>query len=377
MKTFKFLECRCCTNKDIKLWLDFDHTPIANLITPRPIYDRHPLSIYYCELCGHLQLYEVPDPGNVFIDYRYMSGVSLTFREHFIELAKSIVDKYGKGNILEIGSNDAFLLNEFKNNGCDVIGIEPSIHLSKFYSDYGIPLINDFFTSSIIDKHELNNKFDIICANNVMAHVPDNLELINNIAKTLKDDGILVAECGDQLGILNGEYSDNVYHEHIDYYSPYSFSKLAERANLYVQEVLPINTHGKSFRVICKKSNSNFKFNISLCDFSKASIYVSNLFRQRRERILNALNGEKFIAYGAAAKSVTSLYTLDLTDYLMGVVDDNPLKQGMYFPGTSIQIESSINLDRDATILVTAWNLFDEIKAKLLLNNHSGNIICM
>jgi len=377
MKKFKFLECRCCTSKDIKLWLDFKHTPIANLITPNPIFTKYPLSVYYCELCGHLQLHEVPDPANVFIDYRYMSGVSSSFRDHFGKLAKSIVAKYGKGNLLEIGSNDAFLLNEFKNNGCDVVGIEPSLHFNNFYSKYGITLINDFFTSDVINRFSLENKFDIICANNVMAHVPDSFELINNISKTLKNEGILVAECGDQLGILNGEYIDNVYHEHIDYYSPYSFSKLAERVNLYVEDVLPINTHGRSFRIICKKKNTNYPFNKSLFSYSEASIYVSNLFKVRRQRILNSINGEKFIAYGAAAKSVTSLYSLELTGYLKGVVDDNPLKQGMYFPGTSIKIQNSENLDKNATILVTAWNLFEEIKAKLLLNNHIGKIVCM
>ena len=377
MKLFKFVKCRCCNSQDIKLWLDFKHTPIANLITTKPIFDKYPLSLYYCELCGHLQLLEVPDPTGVFVDYRYMSGVSSTFRTHFSELAQSIVEKYGKGSILEIGSNDAFLLNEFKKNGCSVLGIEPSIHLNKFYSEYAIPLINNFFTSDIIAEYKLNNKFDIICANNVMAHVPDSFELISNISKALKDDGILIAECGDQIGILNGVNCDNVYHEHIDYYSPYSFSKLAERANLYVHDVVPIKTHGTSFRIICKKINSNYKFNDSLCNFNHASNYVLNLFEQRREKILKLTNGEKFIAYGAAAKSVTSLYSLDLIDYLKGVVDDNHLKQGTYFPGTSILIENSNNLDKEATILVTAWNLYDEIKSKLLKNHHTGKIVCM
>ncbi len=377
MKTFNFTNCRCCNDSSIKLWLDFGHTPIANLTTNSPSLNKYPLSVFYCERCGHLQLREVPDPSDVFCEYRYMSGVSQTFRKHFSDFATTIVSKYGLGNVLEIGSNDAFLLNEFKKLGCTVIGIEPSIYLQKFYEDYRISLIQDFFNDEIILNYKLENNYDIVCANNVMAHVPDSFSLMKNIFKVLKPDGILVAECGDQIGIINGKNTDNVYHEHIDYYSPYSFSKLAERANLYVHEVIPVNTHGISFRIICKKKPSNCAIKKISNDYNDSSKFVSNHLNDRRNKIIELLNGDNFIAYGAAAKSVTLLYCLNLVNYLEGVVDDNPLKQGMYFPGTSIKIQNSDSLNSDATVLITAWNLYDEIKNKLLARSHRGKILCI
>ena len=378
----KYDSCRACGSSNITPWLALPSSPVANALFPEPDFTRHPLELNNCLECGHLQLACAPDPDSVFKAYRYKSGVSASFRAHFKEYASSIINKYGfgkHGTILEIGSNDGYLLEQFKKQGCNVIGIEPSIFMTKEHDDLGVPVITGFFTSEMVDRYNWNNHYDYICANNVLAHIPDMLDVVSGIAKALRVGGKLVVECGDQEGIINGKFLDNVYHEHIDYYSSYSFVKLLQRVNLKVINVQPINTHGLSFRLIAEKVHAKVFVDRShpKVDWAKAKKDVEALIEVRETKMQALLNDRKFVAYGAAAKAVTSLYMLGLVNNLIGVVDDNELKQEYFFPGTNILITSPEELDKDALVLVTAWNVFEDIKAKLVSRGHTGEIICM
>ena len=378
----KYDSCRACGSSNIKPWLALPSSPVANALFSEPDFYRHPLELNSCLECGHLQLANAPDPDNVFRSYRYKSGVSASFREHFKKYAFDIINKYGFGkssSVLEIGSNDGYLLEQFKKQGCNVMGIEPSIFMAKEHDDLGVPVVIGFFTSEIVDRYNWNNHYDYICANNVLAHIPDMLDVVSGIAKALRVGGKLIVECGDQEGIINGKFLDNVYHEHIDYYSSYSFAKLLERVNLKVVSVEPIETHGLSFRLVAEKVHAKvFVDRIKpKVDWSKAKTDVEALIEIREKKMRALLGDRKFVAYGAAAKAVTSLYMLGLVNNLIGVVDDNLLKQEYYFPGTDILITSPEELDKDALILVTAWNVFEDIKAKLVARGHTGEIICM
>jgi SAM-dependent methyltransferase len=378
----KYNSCRACNSSNIQPWLALPSSPVANALFPEPDFTRHPLELNSCLECGHLQLANAPDPDNVFRSYRYKSGVSASFREHFKKYAFDIINKYGFGkssSVLEIGSNDGYLLEQFKKQGCNVMGIEPSIFMAKEHDDLGVPVVIGFFTSEIVDRYNWNNHYDYICANNVLAHIPDMLDIVSGIAKALRVGGKLIVECGDQEGIINGKFLDNVYHEHIDYYSSYSFAKLLERVNLKVVSVEPINTHGLSFRLIAEKVHAKVFVDRShpKIDWTKAKTDVEALIDVRENKMRALLDDRKFVAYGAAAKAVTSLYMLGLVNNLIGVVDDNELKQEYYFPGTDILIKSPNELDKDALVLITAWNVFDDIKAKLVARGHTGEIICM
>lgn len=373
--------CRCCGGINLAPWLALPESPVANALFAEPDFERYPLELNHCSDCGHLQLAGAPDPDGVFSEYRYKSGVSNSFKKHFEKYANDIITKYGhgvNGRVLEIGSNDGYLLEQFKKQMCDVVGVEPSKYLVSEHEDKGVPVVNDFFGTNLVEQQAWSNKFDIVCANNVLAHIPDTLDVMKGVFQALRPGGILVAECGDQSGIISGKYLDNVYHEHIDYYSPHSFAQLLLRADLVVEDVQKIDTHGVSFRIIARKKIGNHSVKFDKLDMSQKKSDVQDYIASRKQNMKTILGDRKFVAYGAAAKAVTSLYTLDLVNKnLVGVVDDNELKQGYYFPGTDVLITDPSNLDKDSLIIVTAWNVYEDIKRKLVERGHTGEIICM
>lgn len=381
-------------------WLSLPHSPVANALFHQPNYEKYPLDLVYCPECNHIQLASAPDPDGVFSSYRYKSGVSNFFIKHFKEYAETISARFETpGKLLEIGSNDGYLLEQFKNLGWDVIGVEPSEYLREDHNDRFVPVVTGFFNTKLVEELNWEDQFDVICANNVLAHIPDMENVAEAISIALKDGGTLVVECGDQIGIANGTNLDNVYHEHIDYYNPYSFSKLIGKYGLSVISVETVNSHGTSFRAICQKTTPirelerqpyisriypkrdkeglevNWTRAIYM-DWALRNIYTT--IEERRKKMRDLISNRHFVAYGAAAKAVTALYTLELVnENLIGVVDDNELKQNCYFPGTGIMITSPEALDKDALVVITAWNVYEDIKAKLVARGHRGEILCM
>jgi len=376
MRTYN--SCRCCGNEVMEKWVSLPPSPVANALFHEPNYDRYPLDLVYCSKCNHIQLAGAPDPDGVFTEYRYKSGVSNFFIKHFKEYAETVTKQIPLGRMLEIGSNDGYLTQQFKNLGWDVIGVEPSEFLRQDHLDKDVPVITGFFGTDLVKEQGWEGQFDLICANNVLAHIPDTSDVAKAISLALKDDGFLVAECGDQTGIINGTNLDNVYHEHIDYYNPYSFSKLFGKYGLTVFSVANVNSHGNSFRIMCQKSKVIPTIGQIPVSMELALENIADTISNRQSKMQELINGRNFVAYGAAAKAVTALYTLNLVnDNLVGVVDDNELKQNCYFPGTGIKITSPEELDKDALVVITAWNVFEDIKAKLVARGHRGDIICM
>ena len=362
----------------MKPWVSLPPSPVANALFHEPNYDRYPLDLIYCPHCNHIQLASAPDPDGVFTEYRYKSGVSNFFRKHFKEYAENVTKQIAPGRMLEIGSNDGYLTEQFKNLGWDVTGVEPSEFLRQDHLDKGVPVVTGFFNTKLVEEQGWEGQFDLICANNVLAHIPDTADVAKAISMALKDNAFLVAECGDQSGIINGYNLDNIYHEHIDYYNPYSFSALFRRFGLIVVHSEEINSHGFSFRIILQKAQVMPNVGKRFWYMEQHMEMIADVIADRQTKMNALINGRNFVAYGAAAKAVTALYTLNLVDEkLIGVVDDNELKQNCYFPGTGIKITSPEELDKDALVVVTAWNVFDDIKAKLIARGHRGEIICM
>lgn len=376
MKTYN--SCRCCGNEKLQPWLTLGESPVANALFYEPNYEKYPLDLNYCNNCGHLQLDSAPDPDSVFSAYRYKSGVSASFRKHFEDYAEAINSAFETpGAVLEIGSNDGYLLEQFKNKNWIVYGVEPSAYLKQEHVEKKIPVYTDFFSTKLVDNNEWRDYFDVVCANNVLAHIPDTQDVIEGIAMALKPNGILVAECGHQRGITSGKYLDNVYHEHIDYYTPHSFATLCARAGLIVESVLETNTHGVSFRIIARKKSGEPVTSLETINKTTIETVVDSI-ADRQTKMRELIGDRQFVAYGAAAKAVTALYTLNLVDEkLVAVVDDNELKQGCYFPGTDIMITQPENMDKNALVVITAWNVYEDIKRKLVERGHIGEIICM
>jgi len=373
----QYNSCRACGHDHLKQWLKLPDSPVANALFAEPNLERYSLLLNYCENCNHLQLADAPEPEGVFSTYKYKSGVSATFRNHFDSYASKINSMVKGNNLLEIGSNDGYLLSKFKTYGWNVLGVEPSENLVEDHNEKLLPLHQEFFSTEFVKKYMYENRFDIVCANNVLAHIPNILDLMQGIYDSLRPGGLLVAECGDQRGITSGTYLDNVYHEHLDYYSPYSFAKLCERVGLKVKHIEEITMHGLSFRAFVYKEPGPCEIVKENKDMEELSSLVMSNIEIRKNTVKELLQNRNFIAYGSAAKAVTSLYTLGIIDNLLGVVDDNPLKQNYYFPGTNVLIKESDSLVGNELILVTAWNVFLDIKNKLIEKGHSGEIICM
>jgi 2-polyprenyl-3-methyl-5-hydroxy-6-metoxy-1,4-benzoquinol methylase len=310
MKKFEYTKCRCCGNHNLTKWFSLPSSPVANALFDKPNKEKYPLDLNFCTNCSHLQLDSAPDPDGVFSTYRYKSGVSNFFIKHFETYAKTIFAAENPKTILEIGSNDGYLLEQFKKLGCEVYGVEPSMYLKEDHDKRGVPVITDFFSSKVIEENKWQEKFDVVCANNVLAHIPDTLSVLTDISNSLKEGGVLVAECNDQTGILEGDCLDNVYHEHIDYYSPYSFATLAARVGLVVESIEYIPSHGKSFRAIARKKEGSHEVLLRKTDLRKYKSIVQKYITNRKTRVIEQLKNRNFIAYGAAAKAVTSLYTL-------------------------------------------------------------------
>lgn len=376
MRTYN--SCRCCGNEKLQPWLTLGESPVANALFYEPNYEKYPLDLNYCDTCGHLQLDSAPDPESVFSAYRYKSGVSASIRKHFEDYAEAFNSAFETpGAVLDIGSNDGYLLEQFKNKNWIVYGVEPSAYLKQEHVEKKIPVYTDFFSTKLVDNNEWRDYFDVVCANNVLAHIPDIKDVIDGIAMALKPNGILIAECGHQKGITSGKYLDNVYHEHIDYYTPHSFARLCARAGLIVESVLEINMHGVSFRIIARKKSGEPATSLETINNTTIETVVDSI-ANRQTKMRELIGDRQFVAYGAAAKAVTALYTLDLVDdKLIAVVDDNELKQGCYFPGTDIMITQPENMDKNALVVITAWNIYEDIKRKLVERGHVGEIICM
>lgn len=376
MKTYN--NCRCCGNDKLEPWLSLPESPVANALFYVPNYDKFSLKLNHCSNCGHLQLASAPEPNSVFSTYKYKTGVSKSFRNHFAVYANTVTGFYdAPGAVLEIGSNDGYLLQQFKDKKWTVYGVEPSVYLKRDHVENRIPVYTDFFSTKLVNDNEWRNYFDVVCANNVLAHIPDMHDVMEGIAMALKPYGLLVAECGHRDGISSGKYLDNVYHEHIDYYTPHSFSKLCEAHGLIVEAVQMINTHGASFRAYVRKREGISEIPFEALE-SNSLENVVDLIAERQTKMKQLIGDRQFIAYGAAAKAVTALYTLDMVDEkLVGVVDDNELKQGCYFPGTNIMITQPENIDKNALVVITAWNVYEDIKRKLVERGHTGEILCM
>ena len=178
----KYDKCRACDSTNLTPWLALPSSPVANALFSEPDFYRHPLELNSCLECGHLQLAGAPDPDTVFETYRYKSGVSASFRKHFDNYAADILQKYGFGkssSVLEIGSNDGYLLEQFKKKGCAVIGVEPSKNLIQDHVDKKIPVVEGFFTQKLVAEKKWKEKFDYVVGNNVFAHIPDMEDVVS------------------------------------------------------------------------------------------------------------------------------------------------------------------------------------------------------
>jgi len=380
--------CLGCGAQLPDAFLDLGEMPLANSYVEAGNVDKqetvYRLAVAYCPLCHLVQITHRVPPQDMFSDYLYFSSFSSAFLKHAEAMAESLATRFSVGSnnlVMEVGSNDGYLLNFFQKKGVPVLGIEPAGNIARVANERGIPTMDVFFGPESVNEI-LNEKgqAEIIIGNNVLAHVPLINDFMHCVNKCLKPGGSAVFEFPYLKDLLEHTEFDTIYHEHVFYYSLNAIKILAERVGMSVYDVSRQDIHGGSIRVLLQKQNNHDVANIvnqmliEEANYGITSSSVYNAFAERVERLKTELvrllkdlkkNGKTIAAYGAAAKGSTLLNYADIDTALIDfVVDKSTYKQGKCMPGVHLPIFSPSRLLEampDYTLLL-AWNFADEIQ---------------
>lgn len=390
------VRCRGCNAQLSLTFLDLGVSPIANdLIPPENLNspeEFYPLHVMTCKQCALVQLPEVANRETLFrSDYVYFSSFSSSWLEHSRAYALKMIQVLNLGIedlVIEVASNDGYLLQYFVQAGIQVLGIEPSSGVAEVAVSKGIPTLVDFFGADVAIKLATNKKPKLILGNNVLAHVPDIHDFIEGFALLVPADGLATFEFPHLVNLIKNNQFDTIYHEHFSYLTISALIPIFESHGLRIIDVEKLATHGGSVRIYVAQISSEWITSDSVGmilqvetenDPREESIWQSLQNRTLQvkidlveELIKCKMNGAKVAAYGAAAKGNTLLNYCGIdSDLISYVVDLNPHKQGNYLPGSRIPIVGVEELDRRPpdVLLVLPWNLAVEVKSQL--NNYT------
>ena len=380
--------CRGCGNKQLDVFLDLGETPLADALVEKSNLDSaegfFPLQVAFCAECSLVQITEDVEPEKLFVDnYLYFSSFSEHLLKHSREHAKGLIKNRNLDSssfVVEIASNDGYLLKNFVEDNISVLGLDPAPDQAKKANEIGVRTEAEFFTlekaKQILNVH---GAADVIIANNVMAHIPDLNDFVAGMAYLLADDGVITVENPSVGELIKRCAFDTIYHEHYFYHSCLSVFNLARRHNLYLNdvEVFP-DLHGGTYRWwlekkdnptdrLLEKLNSERSAGMdSMSFYADFGKHVDELKISLKKMLTELVNdGKTIAAYGAAAKGATMLNVMGIdTSLVPYVVDKNTYKQGRYMPGTHQEIKDpSILEERDApdVLLLLAWNFAEEI----------------
>ena len=386
------MNCRGCDANLSLTFLDLGASPIANDIISIENLDSpevyYPLHVMTCVQCAFVQISEVKSRESLFrSDYVYFSSYSSSWLEHSQKYASKMVEILDLGEedlVIEVASNDGYLLQYFKQDGVQVLGIEPSLGVANVAINKGIPTLVDFFGERFANGLAATKKPKLMVANNVLAHVPDIHDFIEGFSQLIAEDGMITLEFPHLVSLIKNNQFDTIYHEHYSYLSVMALMPIFESHGLKIIDVEKLLTHGGSIRIyvvpqissrVTKDSVSNILIEEAAFDPRVESIWKSLQERtlQIKIELLNVLieckkNSLVVAAYGAAAKGNTLLnYSGVDSDLVAYVVDLSPHKQGKYLPGSRIPIVGIEHLNANApdVLLVLPWNLADEVRTQL------------
>jgi hypothetical protein len=349
----------------------------------------YPLKVYVCANCFLVQLEEFVSPEEIFTEYAYYSSYSDSWLEHSKKYTELMVEKLGLGkqhHVIELASNDGYLLQYFVERGIPVTGVEPAENVAKAAIEKGIPTVVDFFGVRLARKMAKDGMIaDLLLGNNVLAQVPDINDFVGGMKVVLKPAGVMTIEFPHLLRLMEGNQFDTIYHEHFSYFSLLSAEKIFARQGITLFDVEELKSHGGSLRIYGRHAEDESKevtarF-IELKErelaqgFDRMDTYAffSEQVKDTKRNLLKILidirqNGGKIVGYGAPGKGNTLLnYCGIRTDFLDYTVDRNPYKHGRYTPGTHIEIfpPNKIKSDRPDYVFILPWNLKDEIIRQL------------
>jgi SAM-dependent methyltransferase len=381
--------CRSCGATLNHTFVDLGKSPLANsYINPtqldqsEPLY---PLHLHVCDHCFLVQLEAVTRPEEIFSDYAYFSSYSDSWLEHARKYTNTIIEQFSlsfSSQVVEIASNDGYLLRYFLVRGMPVLGIEPAKNVAKVANERGIPTIVEFFgkkkASELADK---GLKADLLVGNNVLAHVPDLHDFIAGMKILLKPTGLITMEFPHLMRLMAENQFDTIYHEHFSYFSLTTVRKLFFRHKLTVFDVEELPTHGGSLRVYLRHDQDESKpvgarvmdllAREEAAGLTRIEFYLSfqKKVEETKQKFLDFLvhsksQGKTVVGYGAPAKGNTLLnYCGVHRDFIDYTVDRSPHKQGLLLPGTHIPVcaPDRIAETRPDYVVILPWNLREEI----------------
>jgi SAM-dependent methyltransferase len=381
--------CRACGAGLTAPFLDLGPTPLANSYLRNADLGRsepfYPLDVYVCADCFLVQVPVVQAPAEIFRDYAYFSSYSTTWLTHCASFAQRTTEKLGLGPdalVLEVASNDGYLLRFFKERGIRVLGVDPAQNVATAAGAAGIQTLVEFFGAGLGRRlRDRGEQGDLLIANNVLAHVPDLDDFVAGLQAALKMGGLLSVEFPHLLRLMAENQFDTIYHEHLSYLSLAVVRRLFARHGLSVVDVEELPTHGGSLRVQARhredpRSCPTDRVAAVIAQEEAAGLLrlpryeaFAGQVREVKRALLDFLisakrKGQSIVGYGAPAKGNTLLnYCGVRRDFLDYTVDRSPHKQGLFLPGTRIPIHAPERImeTRPDYVLILPWNLKDEI----------------
>ncbi len=394
------MHCQVCGGSDLTQFLSLGDQPPSDAFLKKEDLEKpeatYPLDLLFCASCSLVQLGYIVDPDLLFRDYVYTTGSNNALRANFKDLVENAVKTYklGVGDfVVDIGSNDGTLLENYLAHGVTVLGIDPS-SAAELAQKKGIPTVQDYFNVENAQKVvQKNGRARVITATNVFAHVSALDSFMQGVVALLDERGVFISESSYIVDMVEGVQYDSIYHEHLRYYSVRSLVTLFERYGMEIARIEHIQSHGGSLRVFAAKKGA---FSISpeieqlAKDEEKKGFYELGTYQAFAERVENIKRelitivgefkkkGAHIVGIGAPAKGNTLLNFCGLdTDFIDYLTEKSELKVGLFAPGTHIPVvaESRMLEEQPEAALLLSWNLADELIPKLKHLGYQGRFI--